>query len=86
MAMEIYISKNFNVITIILIYCMASSFCTQQVAEPSKPNVLCTSGNDCLNRDNGNDGRILSRRKRALTFPEGSSLQLGMTFFQVLYM
>lgn len=70
MATEIYFLRRLSVITIILIYCLASSFCKQQVPE------LCTSG-DCWNRDN-DDGRILSRKKRSLTFPEGSSLQLGM--------
>lgn len=76
MATETYISKKFSVITIILIYCLASSFCKQQNA---KQNVLCASGYDCGNRDNDNEhGRTLSRKKRALTFPEGSSLQLGM--------
>jgi len=71
MATEIYFLKRLSVITIILIYCLASSFCEQ--SEPE----LCTSGN-CGSRDNDNSGRILSRKRRALTFPEGSSLQLGM--------
>lgn len=71
MAMGICYFKHLSIITIILIYCLASSFCKQQAPE------LCTSG-DCRHRDN-DDGRILSRKRRALTFPEGSSLQLGMT-------
>jgi hypothetical protein len=70
MAAEIYFLKRLSVITIILIYCLASSFCKEQAPQ------LCTSG-DCSSRDN-DSGRILSRKRRALTFPEGSSLQLGM--------
>jgi hypothetical protein len=69
--MENYFPKNISVIAIILIYCLASSFCLQSA------DVPCTPGDDCWNRDGG--VRVLSRRKRALTFPEGSSLQLGMT-------
>lgn len=72
MASEIYFLRRLSVITIILIYCLASSFCMQQ-REPA----LCTSA-ECWDRDN-DDGRILSRKRRSLTFPEGSSLQLGMT-------
>jgi hypothetical protein len=70
--MENYFPKNISVIAIILIYCLASSFCKQQNAD-----VQCTPGDDCWNQDS--EARVLSRRKRALTFPEGSSLQLGMT-------
>lgn len=74
MAKEIYFPrKRLGVITIIFIYCLANSFCE------CKQLQSCTSANDndtanCENRDNG---RILSRKRRALTFPEGSSLQLG---------
>lgn len=75
MAAKIYFLNRLSVITIILIYCLASSFCKQQVPAPNVQG--CTSGSDCWSRDNY-DGRILSRKKRALTFPEGSSLQLGM--------
>ncbi|CRL05609.1 CLUMA_CG018675, isoform A [Clunio marinus] len=69
MAARIYSPKSLCVITIILIYCLRSSFCSQ------KATTFCTSG-DCWNRDNDNE-KTLSRKKRSLTFPEGSSLQLG---------
>lgn len=52
------------VIGIIIIYCMVES--------------LCQLDNSCSNGQCGENGRILSRKKRMLTFPEGSSLQLGM--------
>lgn len=74
MAKKIYFRKCLSAITIIFIYCLVnSSFCE------CKQLQSCTSANDydvanCENRDNE---RILSRKRRALTFPEGSSLQLG---------
>lgn len=73
MATEIHFFKRVSVITIVLIYCLASSFCEQQ----SEQQQQCASG-ACWDRDN-DSVRILSRKRRSLTFPEGSSLQLGMT-------
>lgn len=76
MAAKIYFLNRLSVITFALIYCLTSSFCKQQVPAPNVHG--CTSGSDCWNRDSADDGtRILTRKKRSLTFPEGSSLQLG---------
>lgn len=70
MAMEIYFRKSLSVIAIILIYCLMNAFCELQCNEDND------SGANCVDRDN-DTGRVLSRKRRALTFPEGSSLQLG---------
>lgn len=69
MAAETHFLKRLSVIAILLIYCLASSFCKQTVSD------LCTSG-DCSPNDDDTTP-VLSRKRRALTFPEGSSLQLG---------
>lgn len=63
--MELTLQWKFvSVIGIIIINCMTES--------------LCQMDNSCANGQCGGNGRILSRKKRMLTFPEGSSLQLGM--------
>lgn len=73
MEVKIYFPKHLGAITIvILIYCLANGLCNSQ----------CTDDDDCSNDNNNHDddgggGKILSRKRRALTFPEGSSLQLG---------
>lgn len=78
MAKKIYFGKCLNVITIIFIYCLVNSFCDCKLQQQQS---LCTSANDgkeeanCEHRDN--EAKVLSRKRRALTFPEGSSLQLG---------
>lgn len=79
MAAKIYFWKHLSVITIILIYCLASSFCKQPAPAPTVK--MCTSG--CYNNRDNDNGRLLSRKKRSLTFPEGSSLQLGMTLIKI---
>lgn len=68
-------STRLEVIAIVLIYCLASSFCKQQVPQPNAAmcTTKCSSGSE----------RILSRKRRALTFPEGSSLQLGMMWINI---
>lgn len=70
MALEIYFRDRLSVITIILIYCLTNALCELQCNEDND------GGANCMNRDN-DSGRVLSRKRRALTFPEGSSLQLG---------
>jgi hypothetical protein len=67
-------------IAMILIYFMVNCDCKQQVTQTTVPQ-RCTSDARCSNSNNNNkndDEKVLTRRKRALTFPEGSSLQLGM--------
>lgn len=68
MANEIYFRKRLSVITIILIYCLTNALCELQCNDDGDAN--------CVDRDN-DSRRVLSRKRRALTFPEGSSLQLG---------
>jgi hypothetical protein len=58
------------VITFVLINCLAS--CNSAGADVFK----CMDGVSC-DDGGGGGGMVLSRRKRSLTFPEGSSLQLG---------
>lgn len=68
MKRKIYFANHLSAITIVvLIYCLANGFCDSQ----------CTDDDDCSDDNNHDDGRILSRKRRALVFPEGSSLQLG---------
>jgi hypothetical protein len=71
METKIYFAKHFIAITIvILIYCLVNGIVDSQ----------CTDDDDCFNNNNHHDddgSRILSRKRRALVFPEGSSLQLG---------
>lgn len=70
MAMKIYFGKRLCVITIILIYCLTDALCKLQCQKDT------VTGSKCDVHDN-ESGRVLSRKRRALTFPEGSSLQLG---------
>lgn len=73
MEVKVYFPKHLGAITIvILIYCLANGLCNSQC----KDDADCYDDNN--NRDDdGSGARILSRKRRALVFPEGSSLQLG---------
>lgn len=72
-----YYAKSIYAISIILICCLSSSLCKQQLSN----DVICENS---LKNCDENGNIIVSRKKRALTFPEGSSLQLGMTIDQIL--
>ena len=66
----------------ILLFHLCNCECNSKVRKSSKLNSMPPNNEiDCENDENV----LLSRKKRALTFPPGSSLQLGMWIFHTLY-